>query len=87
MVAIGSALGEADTSMSRRDDGRADLYMGDTLFAFRGTEAESRKSFALVVYIWTASVLPLALRKAEIDSHRTLTVGFFDVMAAKPGGN
>jgi hypothetical protein len=58
---------------------RLDLYVDDTFLVFMNTEANCRRDFALVVYLWTAIGLPLSLPKADFGRRITWTSGLFAI--------
>ena len=55
--------GVIDTRVSKHN-----LYVEGTLLVFLGTLARCRTCFATVVYIWVALGLPLALKKAALET-------------------
>jgi len=57
----------------------------DTLVAFWITLVGARRDFALVVLLWLALGLPLALKKAEFGRRVTWTSGIFDAVTTRFG--
>jgi len=57
--------------------GRINLYVDDSLLILVNTLWNCRRDFAMVVLLWLALGLPLALRKAEFGSKVTWTSGVF----------
>ena len=54
---------------------RIELYVDDTFLAFFNTEHGCREDFSIVVYIWAALGLPLALKKADFATNVAWTSG------------
>ena len=68
-----------------RKRARLNLYADDTLVAFLNTLVGARRDFALVVLLWLALGLPLALKKAEFGRRVARTSGIFDAVTTRFG--
>jgi len=80
---FGALLARPLQSVLGRRRARLNLHVDDTLVAFLNTLVGARRDFALVVLLWLALGLPLALKKTEFGRRVARSSGIFDAVTTR----